>query len=1344
MVGNLFTDYFLTDGIKSTSEWRTSEASEQFDTFRNGVRHYYNALSLFQDPNEAVTEQELIRPVLELLGWADYLPQQGASRNEDIPDLLLFPDADAKGRAIARPSTEERYQDAVVVEESKRFGLPLDARGPDGRRRATTPHDQIVRYLSTAETESDGRIRWGVLTNGGVWRLYDYRARPRASGYFEADLDAILKSDDTALLRTFYLLFRRVSFEVQEGATVNFLETALAEGRRYEQQVAQDLSAVVFESAFPSLVQALAEHTQRELTELRAPALILLYRLLFVLYAEDRGLLPVNDSRYENYGLRKPVRDDIARRMADGSAFSARATNYYDHLMTLSRLIDQGDVDIGLPPYNGGLFNDEAAPLLVNARLPDTAMAPIIYDMSHTKTPEGRRFVNYRDMSVQQLGSIYERLLEREPVWNDDGNVVARPNSYARKDSGSFFTPQELVDLIVARTLKPLAEERLTAFVEKAAKLADDPMPKAERYAELLQLDPAEAVLDIKVLDPAMGSGHFLVTAVDFLSDYIAEMVEHAPGVPEWLDDEYVSPLVERVAAIRQDISQRAQAADWVMDQRQLTDQAIIRRMVLKRCIYGVDKNPLTVELAKVSLWLHSFTVGAPLSFLDHHLRSGDSLIGLRVIEATAELNRLGGLFASSAITGAEASTEGMGLIEAMSDADIAEVRQSATLFQDVEDTTADLRSLLDIVAGLRWLTAGMKQRERRSFETHLVDTLAEHPGEAYNLLARGLFADGNLPEPTFIDLWNKTRSIAERERFLHWEAAFPGVWHSWQTAHPEGGFDAIIGNPPWDRIKLQEVEWFATRSPELAHAQTAAARKSGVDQLRATGSPLASEFDAAKAQSEALSKTVRASGHYPLLGGGDINLYSLFVERAMGLVKPDGIVGLLTPSGIYADKTAAKFFRSVSTSGRLGGLFDFENRRLGTDLPPFFPDVDSRFKFCALIFGGEERRFNGTRCAFFLHDLQTIEDPERCFTLAPVDFGRVNPNTGTSPVYRTRRDAEVTRGIYERHPVLVNRSGGGERRAWPVRYVRQFDMTNDSHLFRTATQLDNEGFYRVEGNHWMRGEELYLPLYEGKMVQAFDHRAASVVVNPQNLNRPAQPRETSLDEHANTGWLPEPQFWVGENEHDGPKWTLAIKHVSSSTNVRTVIVALVPRAGCGNSLPIFLPPVEAEPEVIPLFRESSYLLVANLNAFALDFVARQKLQGQNLNLFILEQLPVIASADYDRRFGNTSARDLVRAHVLRLTYTSNDMTPFARDLGYDGPPFAWDKEERRHLRARLDALYFHLYGLSRDDADYILSTFPIVQKEDMAEFGTYRTRNLILAYMNALAAGDTTSKVAE
>ena len=451
--------------------------------------------------------------------------------------------------------------------------------------------------------------------------------------------------------------------------------------------------------------------------------------------------------------------------------------------MTLFRLIDKGDTSIGLPPYNGGLF--AAATLLEEARLPDATIANIIYDLSHIKgTQEDRRFVNYRDMSVQQLGSIYERLLEHEPVRGADGKIVIRPNPYARKDSGSFFTPQELVDLIVERTLKPLAEERLKAFEDKAAQLKSDRRTKDQRRAELLKLDPAEAVLNLKVLDPAMGSGHFLVTAVDFLSDYVAELIEYVPAVPGWRDADYVSPLVKRVATIRSEILQRAKEADWVMDESQLTDQAIIRRMVLKRCIYGVDKNPLTVELAKVSLWLHSFTVGAPLSFLDHHLRHGDSLVGLRVSEATEELRRRAQLFFSSAIAGAEAATIGMQRIEEMSDADVAEVRESAALFHGVEETTAELRGLLNSLCGLRWLTAGMKQKDRAKFEKPLVRMLALQPADAYKLLAQGPEHVGDVPPGSnaiaiawseFVELWHKARIHRRPGRFPALGSGFSG-----------------------------------------------------------------------------------------------------------------------------------------------------------------------------------------------------------------------------------------------------------------------------------------------------------------------------------------------------------------------------------------------------------------------------------------------------------------------------------------------------------------------------------------------------------------------------------------
>ena len=256
-------------------------------------------------------------------------------------------------------------------------------------------------------------------------------------------------------------------------------------------------------------------------------------------------------------------------------------------------------------------------------------------------------------------------------------------------------------------------------------------------------------------------------------------------------------------------------------------------------------------------------------------------------------------------------------------------------------------------------------------------------------------------------------------------------------------------------------------------------------------------------------------------------------------------------------------------------------------------------------------------------------------------------------------------------------------------------------------------------------------------MVQAFDHRAASVVVNPDNLNRPAQPRESTPEEHADPAWLPAPQFWVDKQEADWPEgleWAVGFKDVTAPTNVRTMIASIIPRSGVGNTLPTLMP----DADDIAVYQENAWHWAACLNSFAFDFIARQKVQGQHLNWFVVEQLPVLPADAYHRPFGDQTAADLVQDHVLRLTYTSHDMAPFARDLNHHGPPFPWDPKQRRHLRARLDALYFHLYGIDRDDAAYILSTFPIIQRQDEQQFGHYRTKALILAYMNALAAGDT------
>ncbi|MEK9629497.1 MAG: hypothetical protein VW455_10820 [Nitrospinota bacterium] len=540
-----------------------------------------------------------------------------------------------------------------------------------------------------------------------------------------------------------------------------------------------------------------------------------------------------------------------------------------------------------------------------------------------------------------------------------------------------------------------------------------------------------------------------------------------------------------------------------------------------------------------------------------------------------------------------------------------------------------------------------------------------------------------------------------------------------------------MIGNPPWDRIKLQEVEWFASRNLEIAQATRASDRKKEIKNLEKAGDPLWLDYVKAGARAQAMAAQARNGGNYPLFSAGDINIYSLFVERAHRLLKNEGMVGLLTPSGIASDKGASKFFKSISTEGRLAGFFDFENKKI------FFPAIHASFKFCAYIAGGKDRKFEETRMAFFLHSTEELENPDRCFSLTPEDFNRVNPNTGTAPIFRTQRDADITRRIYEKFPILNDHEKG---KVWPVKYHTMFHMTNDSHLFKTKEELEKDGFYPVEGNRLQKGEEEFLPLYEGKMVQAYDHRAASVVVNLENLNRPAQPFPTSFTQYINSNYYPTPQFWIKSNEikiASEVDWYVGFKEISASTNVRTMIATILPRYGCGNKVPLLIPEISNE------FKKFSPLLLANLNCFSLDFIARKKLQGQTLNWFIVEQLPVVPPERFENNIGKIKIADFIRDLVLKLTYTAWDMQPFAKDMGYKGDPFIWDEEDRRHYKAKLDALFFNLYEISDDDADYVMDTFPIIKREDEKAFDNrYYTKELILAYMKALRAGDTEARI--
>ncbi len=860
--GGLFTRDWLAEGVLEAPEWGDGPGKVLFEQLAALVR----ATAGRSNPNEAETERHLIYPVLELLGWKHLSVQQNMSAKgrSDVPDALLFLDGEsADAAALRQPSA--RFELGACLVEAKRWGAPLDRAGD--RQQLQAPSTQLMHYLRRADDVTGGKLRWGILTNGRIWRLYWQGALSIAEDFLEIDLakatgveppdllDASGPGPDH-VLRLFVLLFGRAAFIRSEAGTT-LHQRALVAGRQWEARVAADLSDVVFDRVFPTLVRALpiadparpADIDAAYLESVRTGALILLYRLLFVLYAEDRNLLPDEHGPYKAYAL-TALRHEIAEKRAGNVAFSDRMALIWPRLSGIFTAIAHGDDSLGIPPYNGGLFAEDAAPILARVQLPDSIMADILFRLSHAPGTPRPHYINYRDLSVQQLGSIYESILEYGVEQSADGSIGPVSNVTARHRSGSFYTPEELVGLIIDKAVGPLVLECRSAFeamLEQKAKLP-----------ALHAADPAVAMTNLRIVDPAMGSGHFLVSLVDWLADrvLIAMADASAQAASAGIAD-YVSPLADRIAAIRTAILAQARARKWPIVEDQLDDRHIVRRIVLKRCVYGVDLNPMAVELAKVALWLHSFTVGAPLSFLDHHLRCGNSLLGAWVRPASLTLSNRGSLFISGRIAQLDGIAKAMERIESITDSDVAEVEESKSQFSVVEEASAPLGTMFDLVTaeGALGIFDAAPARVRET-----ADEIAKRGGspalierarlqqqtferaQALQYLLEGAFGDpfdvagGHVPIlpaderrqlallpadtpsqasllPTVrpddarrlraADLLDQLRTFADDHRLFHWEIAFPGVWQSLTSEGRTGGFDAVIGNPPYVRQEL-------------------------------------------------------------------------------------------------------------------------------------------------------------------------------------------------------------------------------------------------------------------------------------------------------------------------------------------------------------------------------------------------------------------------------------------------------------------------------------------------------------------------------------------------------------
>lgn len=1348
--GTLFSFDLLNESIERLPDWRAL-SDEDVDRFKAKLADLYARFPIQQFPNEAHTENDLIWPVLAALGWTATLRQQNLSpKGREVPDGLLFENDDQKAHAVEFIDEWKRYEFGRVAVEAKRWMRPLD-RGTDYSNEKGTPSTQMLRYLRRIDDITEGRMRWGILTNGAKWRLYYSGARSVSEQFLEIDIIRLLglqieDADQPPLsldecrhwLKVFMLAFRPKSFTPSGADQSTFHMRAIREGRFYEERISVDLSRRVFDSVFPQLVRAIAigaPHSSDE--EIKTHSLILLYRLLFVLYAEDRDLLPVNDARYDDYSLRSRVRLDIGQRLDRGDTFSSSVCNYWSLINQLFMAIDQGDPSIGLPPYNGGLFDHGRSPQLSAINIPDSTIASIIDALSFETTDDGlRKYINYRNLSVQQLGSVYERLLEFDVVGHGSDRSV-KPNVFARKTTGSYYTPDDLVLLIIKETVIPLIETCRLRFIDVLSKVSSRSNDNASNIEQLQAVDIAESILALTICDPAMGSGHFLVSLVDFLSDRIIESMAEATALVPHCVGQYSSPLADRIGDIRSRILSNAKDHDWAIKEEQLDDRHIIRRMVLKRCIYGVDKNPMAVELAKVSLWLHTFTVGAPLSFLDHHLRCGDSLFGTWVNDGIDRALQFGTpLLLSEPIKRAMESASPMKLIEQLTDSEIAEAHRSASIYSDVQESTSELDALLSLICALDWM--GRLSRDEKQIVSGIFDGQF---GDPIDIALGKRVVDSNHPDSALAAaILDRARSIVQSERFLHWQVAFPTIWTDWQAEGRSGGFDAVIGNPPWDRIKLQQVEWFAQRCPDIARAPLAADRRRQIAQLERDGHPLVDDYRSAAQRARACAQMAKRCGSFPLLSSGDTNIYSLFVERSTSLVNMvRGMSGLLVPSGIATDKTASSFFRNVATSGRLVTLLDFQNKRRNSSDGLFFSDVLSTMKFCAFIISASPTALD-TRCAFYLADIAETADPDRCFTLSAQDFQQVNPNTGTACFFRSATDARIVTDIYSRFPILSNHSVPDHKLEWPIRYTAMFHITNDSNLFQTMHQLSkSHKAYPVTPNVYESAGGRWLPLYVGRMINQYDHRFASAGLNDENLHNTTISQVVSSEQKRDPTFLPIPQYWIPDSRvtlAPSIEWMIAFRSIARATDARTIIAAIVPRFGFGNSLSLLVPHDHLA------FIQSGTLILANLNSLILDYVARAKVQGPNINWYIVEQLPIIPLQRYkDVQFGGRCADELIHSLALELTYTSIDLIPFARDVGYicpDGsvkPPFEWNAQRRFDIQAKLDAIFFILYGITtREDIRHVYSTFPKVTPEGD---GSSSAVDRCLIHLNALESGD-------
>jgi hypothetical protein len=1173
------------------------------------------------------------------------------------------------------------------------WGVELDKRNagvPGAAHRA--PHAMVQEMLNRTDV-----YLWAMVSNGRVLRLLRDSTTLTGQAYVEFDLEAMFDGELFAEFALLYLLGHQSRVEVPtDGVPADcWLErwrtTAVSQGVR-----ALNLLRDGVERALQTLGTGFLQHPANarlrddlaigaiRLDDVHQSLLRTVYRLLFwsVAEARDAVLDPATtvhiQERYHDHFSAARLRRLAVRR--HGSPHSDLWEAAQLVLTALGRT--EGEPRLGLPGL-GGLFQVSAADVLTGLRLGNQPLLSAIRSLSVVQ-PKGqpRRLIDFRHLGAEELGSIYESLLELVPRHDPTTHAytVESLAGHDRKTTGSYYTPTELVELVLDTALNPVLDD-------------------AEK-----QPDPERTLLAVTVCDPAIGSGHFMVAAA--------------------------RRIAQRLAVVRTgEIDPTpADAQDAMHD-------------VVARCIYGVDVNPMAADLAKVSLWLESMAPGKPMTFLDHHIKVGNALLGTTpallhagipdsaYVALTGDDKKMAAAWRK--VNAAQRTGQG----DLFSDEGIP-VSNMAGLAgrQEAAERAATAQTLADVVWAARRYDAEQTTegavRARRVADAWCAAFLGSKTAADVPITHEVLeqLGTGTAPQSVVAAV----DAIAARHRLFHWHLEFPEIFSVLDDDPANtatgwtGGFSAMLGNPPWERVKLQEQEFFAARDTAIAGAKNATARKRAIAALEREHPELFAEFNAAKRRSEADSYFLRSSGRFPLCGVGDVNTYSVFAEHFRTCLKPSGRSGIITPTGLATDVTTSAFFSDTLTSARLAAFYDFENEG------KIFEGVHHAFRFAVTsITGGEPAKAVGL--AFYCR--RVAEAHTRRFTLAPDEILALNPNTGTLPVFRSRRDAEINLACYRVHPNLVVDSPA--HNPWQLRFGRMLHMADDSWMFHTFDQLHEIGA-TYKGWSWSLQSQDYLPLYEAKMTSRFDHRYTTYEgATPAQLNQGALPR-VSNHKHDNPSTEIQSRYWVKREDFEPfisakgwpHAWLLGWRDIARGVDERTFTPVVIPRA-----------PASGIWFAVPADATSAANLLSVWSSYLWDYLTRAKIAGTHVTIFLTKQLACPEPEAFEQPTPWSTQETLgewMRRRALELTFTSWKMQKFAAEasgLRSPGPPFRWIRDRREQLQAEIDAAVFHVYDLDRADTEHVLDSFPVVRRYDERDHGEFRTKRLVMAAYDAMAA---------